>query len=557
MDDKSSVELGKHSEEINRLTHENQRLRAEVERVRWERDEAESRFASSQKKVAELEHQVRTQAWRISDLEAEPPIHGGTNKPPPLDPVVPPKPSTLPEVIEIFDQEEDGLEILHDAKIPKEQSSAESAPDAAAQGTPPCHSEMLPIPQTPKKERQFMDFVSVPLARSPSKPRAAAERPSATPPDAEISSTPGRFKRARSASPSLGRSLSSTLVEDDRSVGDLPEQFGVGVLRSVRSVSPSPIPPAKRRKASKTAKVKTAKKEAFTLPKHVIDTHLGNTPNLAIDPVPLDALYVPRAFLRTEYGGSDQQFLQQFTATDGADTGRALVFPQADLNPFLPQAPGEAGLIFASRREIADGRAWALFCKHPAGTAVWRYMGDYRSEVCPEKPTVEQWRSQTPACKAKWGKLIARSKKWPVYVSMRARIALRKAGRAVSPESEAREATKITGKGKKGTPLGLTPQDVIDAFGRGEEAIDIIKMQCVSYDHAFAADMARRYEVCQTPQAEAQRRRAALEKKGKGHEREEGQGQASAQAGLHAGGRVGFQFRFGVCGGIRGFRVRG
>jgi hypothetical protein len=124
--------------------------------------------------------------------------------------------------------------------------------------------------------------------------------------------------------------------------------------------------------------------------------YVGDTPDLAIHPAPLVALYVPRRFLREEFGGSDQQLLQYLRPTDGSARGRSLVFPQPNLNPFLPPHPGAAGLVFASRTEIVDSTPWALFCKdNPSGAAVWRYMGDYRSEVRGQ-PTVEQVRSQKP-----------------------------------------------------------------------------------------------------------------------------------------------------------------
>ncbi|KAJ7689956.1 hypothetical protein B0H17DRAFT_599853 [Mycena rosella] len=497
MDANTTFELAGQEKEITRLRHEKQRLLAEVERVRRERDEAETQFANSQTKVAQLEHQVRKQTWRIADLEAErhalPIIHGVSEKLPPLDPAVPPQPPPLPEFIEISDHEED--EIVHDVEVLEEHSGGtENAHSLGTtdERTPPPH-----IPQIPKKERQFMDFVSIPPARSPSKPHAAAERPTSA--SSLIQSpSPGRFKRSRSASPSIERSPSSTVVEDDLSV----KQF-----RPLRSVPPTPVPPVKRQRTSTTGNVKKVKKEAFTVPQNFIDVHLNNTPKLEINPVSLVVLYVSRAFLREEYGGSDQQFIQRFRCTDDTNTGRALVFPQADLNPFLPSRPGEPGLIFTLRREIADGEPWALFCKdHPSATAVWRYMGNYRNSPLGQS-TAKQFQSQTPACQRRRGEQIAKAQKWPAYVDMRARIALRKAGLADDPEAVAREVTKITGKGKKGTPLGLTPQDVIDAFSRGEEALDIIKMQCVSYDHEFVADMARRHEIWNTPEAVAQRTR--------------------------------------------------
>ncbi|KAJ7446573.1 hypothetical protein FB451DRAFT_1375863 [Mycena latifolia] len=480
MEDKPKIELRGHDEEMERLRHDNQRLRAEVERVRRERDDAETRFAGSQTKVAELEHQVRKQTWRIADLEAEvrllPKAPSDSRPPPPVAPVAP----LLPEVIEISDHEE--YETLHAVEIPKQRSGVTSTP-VVPQGI---------RPQTPSKGRQFMDFVSVPPATSPYKSRAPTEM-RAVESKVNEASQPGRFKRARPVSSSLDRSSPSTLVD---------------ASPAPRSASPVTVSPAKRQK-SPTKFVKKIKKEAFTVPQDVINMYLSNTPDLEIDPAPLDSLYVPRAFLREEFGGSDQQFVQYFSPVDGAEHGRQLVFPQSDLNPFVPSRPGAAGLIFASRREITQNPPWSLFCKdHPSGAAIWRYMGEYENEVRGSW-TVDQFRSQKPEVKKRWGELILRSNKWTVYVAMRARIALRKAGLPMDPEAEAREIQKI--RDKKGIPL--TPQDIINALSAGYEAIDIIQMQCVSYDHEFAADMGRRFAKWNRPTTVGTRKGGAAGKK--------------------------------------------
>jgi hypothetical protein len=129
MDEKSQVQSRGNEEELRRIRHENQCLRAEVERVRRERDDAETRFASSQAKVTELEHQVRKQSLTIADLKAEirtrpevcmesgPPVCGGTvsfleadglscsfSKPP----AAPEVPNVTSDFIEISDDEGGG-----------------------------------------------------------------------------------------------------------------------------------------------------------------------------------------------------------------------------------------------------------------------------------------------------------------------------------------------------------------------------------------------------------------------------------------------------------------
>ena len=113
--------------------------------------------------------------------------------------------------------------------------------------------------------------------------------------------------------------------------------------------------------------------------------------------------------------------------------------------------------------------------------------------------------------KKEWAKILLRMKQYDVYVSMRARIALRKAG--LLPVDDANEAEKLVKaemdkvKANKGTVV--TEKDIITALNRGDEVscatslvddilitkqkklqgIDIIRMTCVKYDHVFANDM--------------------------------------------------------------------
>ncbi|KAJ7472917.1 hypothetical protein B0H11DRAFT_2282735 [Mycena galericulata] len=503
MDEKPNIELAKKNDELLRLRTENQRLRATVDRVERQRDQAErqrddaeSRFANSQIKIIQLEQQVRKHMWKIEGLEAERTLPEARSSIPP-----PPAAPCLPsEVIEISDHDDD----QPSSHAPK-RSSAASKPEQ------PIKPRLTPS-NTPKQERLVLDYVSMP----PSPFSSPVPSPRRSPPSESPSS--GRFKRARSESPAVlvERSASSTLV-DDNSAHLISQGSGSSAVSLPRrSVSPVAAPSVKRQKTSKV-KVKEIKKEikkeAFALPQDVVDQYLHGFQDLDIDPAPRDTFYVSRKFLRLEFGGSDQHFIAHFTPTDGSDKGRAVVFPQPDLNPFLPPRPGATGLIFASRLEITQSSPWALFCKDkPSGEAVWRYMGDYENTEC-GVTTAEQFQRQTQEVKQSWGKRILVSKKWEVYVRMRARIALRKTGRLVADDDEAvaREMQRI--KAKRGIPL--TVDDVIEALSRGEEEIKIIRMQCVSYDQELVADMERKHDAWIAPAAGAAHARTTANKRPK------------------------------------------
>ena len=99
---------------------------------------------------------------------------------------------------------------------------------------------------------------------------------------------------------------------------------------------------------------------------------------------PLLEARVKRVPFAAHYGGSSQHFLQRILQDQNpsGNTLRNLVFPQPDPNPALPVVPGEPGLIFACRHEVADKSAWTLFVKRDPSVAVWTYLGEYTGEVC-------------------------------------------------------------------------------------------------------------------------------------------------------------------------------
>jgi len=85
------------------------------------------------------------------------------------------------------------------------------------------------------------------------------------------------------------------------------------------------------------------------------------------------------------------------TRNPSGPTKRRMVFPMFDMNPAMPDQPGHAGLVFASRHEILRDGPWTVFCKPPeTGKALWLYLGEYTSELC-GKMTREEFRIQRDA----------------------------------------------------------------------------------------------------------------------------------------------------------------
>ncbi|KAJ7302803.1 hypothetical protein DFH08DRAFT_945505 [Mycena albidolilacea] len=487
MDAKPMAQSGGNEEELRRLRLENQRLRAEGERARLERDNAEARYTGSQTKVAELEHRVRTQSYNIDDLKAEVRTlrelsmesRRRDSIPPPL--VAP----IAPDVIEISGEEE-----AHKSSGGSSQPAAE--PPTLASKTEP---ESITEYQTRQRQRQFMECTD---AQDATRATSSGDLPA-----------PRRFKRLRSVSPQIQASSASTLFDHDdidSRVSPRRSSLDLDSLPTLRSVSPVKIPPAKRLKKYKSEDFKDA------LLRDVSSIYLKDLPNFDIAPAPSNFL-VPRKFLLDIFGVLNQTFIGYFKFHVNHDHDarrRGAIFPQPDLNPLLPDAPGAPGLIFASRFEIVDREiAWALFCKRKSdgGKIVWRYMGQYENTHSGDM-TAEQFKSQAAGAspfflnaflmfetvKQQWGKLLLKSKKVETYIAMRARIALRKAGVAFVPGDaiEKREMEEVTRRGGRPLPVGVG--DIVEALERGDESIGIIKLECVSYDHELAADMARRHE---------------------------------------------------------------
>lgn len=230
------------------------------------------------------------------------------------------------------------------------------------------------------------------------------------------------------------------------------------------------------------------KDDAISLPPEIIRTYLQGIKPYPIEPKP-DPVHVPRKFLRLAYGGSDQQFLQFITPerNPSGSVKRRMVLPMLDMNPAMPRFPGQPGLLFASRHEVLEG-PWTVFCRRlDSKEATWRYLGEYESELV-GKMTAQQFNDQTSVVrnhnlcvtdfrlpclkvKSRWGDLLISQRNFECYVSMRSRIALRKAGQLPSG-CDARDAALIAEeqdnvKFNRGLPVDC--DDIIEAFSRGDE----------------------------------------------------------------------------------------
>ncbi|KAJ2911593.1 hypothetical protein MD484_g8821, partial [Candolleomyces efflorescens] len=253
--------------------------------------------------------------------------------------------------------------------------------------------------------------------------------------------------------------------------------------------------------------IKYKEEEAFVLPPDLIARYLRDAPTLDIKPNP-SGLHVRRDYLRLLLGGSDMQFIQKVEAKNNPTQAKArtLTFPTFDMNPAMPLIPGEPGLILSKRPEVLECSPLTLFRRDLGGKeAVWQYLGEYETKVV-GMMTGELFRQQNDKVQSAWVKTILERTAQKAYRTMKTRISLRKRGLPIPSEAECKKSSeaattqgKEKGKKKKnnedegGWP-DLNEADVVGALLRGEEGVEVVRLQCVSYDRTFVKHIQDNFE---------------------------------------------------------------
>ncbi|KAF8177598.1 hypothetical protein BJ912DRAFT_1063501 [Pholiota molesta] len=102
----------------------------------------------------------------------------------------------------------------------------------------------------------------------------------------------------------------------------------------------------------------------------------------------------------------------------------------------------------------------------------------------------------------KWAMRVLGQKQFDEYFAMRARIALRLA--SIIPMDDKDEEERIISEEvdsiKKDRGRPVSSDNIIAAFSDGDEEIDIVRVKCVQYDHAFADDLKSRFRVFKSVQ---------------------------------------------------------
>ena len=64
--------------------------------------------------------------------------------------------------------------------------------------------------------------------------------------------------------------------------------------------------------------------------------------------------------------------------THSRDGKRHFLFPTSDINPQMPNVPGEPGLLLSARLEMLE-RTWTVLSRVQITPARWLYLGQYKN----------------------------------------------------------------------------------------------------------------------------------------------------------------------------------
>ncbi|KAG5639141.1 hypothetical protein H0H81_006400 [Sphagnurus paluster] len=219
------------------------------------------------------------------------------------------------------------------------------------------------------------------------------------------------------------------------------------------------------------------------------------TVGLDLYPIPLDKaiqdVTVTRKFLSAQYGGNTQatfpDIRKELLEEHGLDD---FMYPNLDFNPHAPEMPGAPGLFFAAIGRPADDWPQINRVITRISSGIWQYQGQYKMTPV-ESLTKEEWAAQKYKVRLTWANEI-NEKGWGKVT--RARIHLRKTlGRQFTRE-EFEEAMNSDNEYKE-----ITPDEIGQAFIRGEETIAVWTMKCVDYDVDFQRNLAEKFPTWVPP----------------------------------------------------------
>ncbi|KAK0485028.1 hypothetical protein IW261DRAFT_1560697 [Armillaria novae-zelandiae] len=225
-------------------------------------------------------------------------------------------------------------------------------------------------------------------------------------------------------------------------------------------------------------------KSTFIPPKELVASLISHVSPFIADPPPHARCIVTRHLLLEKYGVAPQAFLAHLKPGRTSSLSKRMVaLPQKRYNPALPSQPGAHGLLFSMRHHVV-GQTVSLFVKEGI-QALWTYYGEYKGVLC-GKVTKQVFIDQPEEVKQDWAQKILVQKS-DEYLSVKARINLRKCGQSVTDSNVKNTMDRLKTRPKNEQYLGT--RDIIDALVRGDEGLEIIRLECVGFDHSLVEDI--------------------------------------------------------------------
>ncbi|KAH6897919.1 hypothetical protein BKA70DRAFT_745303 [Coprinopsis sp. MPI-PUGE-AT-0042] len=230
----------------------------------------------------------------------------------------------------------------------------------------------------------------------------------------------------------------------------------------------------------------------------LLGRHLSSEHPLPISPTPICTVITPN-FIKTVYSATDETHMRQTIPAEWNPKSqyqpdmRRIALPMPRLNPLMPRAPGDSGLLFCTNVDFTLDGPWSLFADTlTQGRAEWSYLGEYKSKVVGQM-TSEEFNSMSSEMRRAWARYYSSV----ISDEARARLSSRKHEFIANGDVSEKDEAEAEGEDviRNGKVQRIDHQIILDAFESGEEAIPIhiLQTRCVGYDHFFANDMKLKY----------------------------------------------------------------
>ncbi|KAG6815329.1 hypothetical protein H0H93_010117, partial [Arthromyces matolae] len=217
---------------------------------------------------------------------------------------------------------------------------------------------------------------------------------------------------------------------------------------------------------------------------------------LTIDPKPLPTTFT-RKFLNEVHGGSIIDGI-----TYSKDESRLFFFFAAEVNPWMPTSPGNPGLLLTFRKAMLK-QPVTLAIRVQGKPKEWMYFGEYSYTIVGQM-TGQKFAQQDRKWKDRCASSLCGSR-WPEHEEILSRVLSWKKER--NPNSTSSDGLSI---GQEDIMAALEAGEVRveDADSNLSQQINVVRMECVAYDHEFVEDLRTKLETWTLAAKKGKKKRA-------------------------------------------------